>query len=125
MTKVLIIDDDPLILNVYSKVLSQKNFSPLTAENGKIGLDILTEDTEISKVLLDVYMPEMDAYGFLKAVQGDAVLCERYLEIYIVTSGEKEEILQCFFEEKIDMKYIRNILKKPVDLQMLTAALQL
>lgn len=123
--KVLIIDDDPLILSVYGRTLSQKNFTALTAANGKLGLDILTADTEISKILLDVYMPEMDAYGFMKAIQSDSVLSERYFEIYIVTSGEKEDILKRFFEDNIDMKYIRNILKKPVDLQMLTAALQL
>ena len=123
--KVLIIDDDPLILSVYSRSLSQKNFTPLTAGNGKIGLDILIKDQEISKVLLDVYMPEMDAYGFMKAIQSDIVLSQRYFEIYIVTSGEKEEILKRFNDDKIDMKYIRNILKKPVDLQLLTAALQL
>ena len=123
--KVLIIDDDQLILSVYSRSLKQKNFTPLTAENGKIGLDMLSSDNEISKVLLDVYMPEMDAYGFMKAIQSDAALAERYFEIYIVTSGEKEDILNRFYEDKIDMKYIRNILKKPVDLQMLIAALQL
>ncbi len=123
--KVLIIDDDPLILSVYSRTLSQKNFTTLTAANGKLGLDVLTADEEISKILLDVYMPEMDAYGFMQAIQSDSVLSERYFEIYIVTSGEKEDILKRFFEDNIDMKYIRNILKKPVDLQMLTAALQL
>lgn len=123
--KVLIIDDDPVILSVYSRTLGQRNFTPLQAENGKIGLEVLMNDAEITKVLLDVYMPEMDAYGFLKAIQNDTTLSERYFEIYIVTSGEKEEILKRFNDDSIDMKYIRNILKKPVDLQMLIAALQL
>lgn len=123
--KVLIIDDDPVILSVYGRNLRQKNFVTFQAHNGAVGLDVLRKDREISKILLDVYMPEMDAFGFMKAVQEDDELSTRYLEIYIVTSGEKEEILTRFSEDRIDMKYIRNILKKPVDLQMLIAALQL
>lgn len=123
--KVLIIDDDPVILSVYSRNLKQKNFTTFQALNGALGLDVLRSDEEISKILLDVYMPEMDAFGFMKTVQEDEVLSKRYLEIYIVTSGEKEDILKRFSEDSIDMKYIRNILKKPVDLQMLTTALQL
>ena len=57
----LIIDDDQLILHAYSHYFTHKRYTVFKAENGKIGLEILAQNPEIKKVVLDAYMPEMDA----------------------------------------------------------------
>lgn len=61
MKKVLIIDDDPVLLNLVDRVLSQQGFEVLKASDGQEGLRLLfAERPDI--VLLDVVMPKMDGW---------------------------------------------------------------
>jgi CheY-like chemotaxis protein/signal transduction histidine kinase/CHASE3 domain sensor protein len=67
--KVLIVDDD--IRNIYSltNVLEEEGLNCLTAENGKIAVQMLKEQQGIDIVLMDVMMPEMDGYDATKEIR--------------------------------------------------------
>jgi two-component system cell cycle sensor histidine kinase/response regulator CckA len=57
--KVLVIDDEPFILEYVRKVLHQIGYTTLTAESGDQGLAMFEERrTEIDLVLTDIVMPD-------------------------------------------------------------------
>jgi len=65
---ILCIDDSKLNRTFISKVLSDLNITIAEAENGIKGLELLdTKDFDL--ILLDIVMPEMDGFGFLKEYQ--------------------------------------------------------
>ncbi|MFZ9847027.1 MAG: response regulator transcription factor [Flavobacteriales bacterium] len=57
--KILIVDDDRDILEFLSYNLKKEGFEVFKAENGKIGLEVATQEIP-DLILLDVMMPEMD-----------------------------------------------------------------
>lgn len=53
-----------------SDTLKQHNFSIITADNGKDGLDLaLKEHPDL--ILLDIFMPKMDGLSMLESLRGD------------------------------------------------------
>jgi len=65
--KVLIIEDQPINRSILKGILS-KDYEPLEAANGKEGLKRLAENPDTAAILLDIVMPVMDGYAFLKAL---------------------------------------------------------
>ena len=59
--KVLIIDDNPVFLNLVEQVLTQKGYEALKASSGQEGLRLMF-DQRPDLVLLDVVMPRMDGW---------------------------------------------------------------
>ncbi len=66
--RVLIIDDDPFIRELYEEVLVDAGFAVTTAENGEIGLEQLRKGG-FAVILLDVMMPKLDGLGVLSKLQ--------------------------------------------------------
>ncbi|MFZ6012367.1 MAG: response regulator, partial [Bacteroidota bacterium] len=66
---VLIVDDD--IRNIYSltNALEEEGMNCLVAENGKIALKVLEENSQVDIVLMDVMMPEMDGYEATREIR--------------------------------------------------------
>ncbi|MEV8569187.1 HAMP domain-containing protein [Streptomyces sp. NPDC051322] len=67
--KVLIVDDD--IRNVFAltSVLEQHGLSVLYAENGREGIEVLEQHDDLTLVLMDIMMPEMDGYATTTAIR--------------------------------------------------------
>jgi HAMP domain-containing protein/signal transduction histidine kinase len=67
--KVLIVDDD--IRNVFAltSVLEQYGLTVLYAENGREGIEVLEQHEDVSLVLMDIMMPEMDGYATTEAIR--------------------------------------------------------
>lgn len=62
--RILIIDDDTYIRELYEEVLKGEGFDVVTAKNGEEGLAyLLTGGNDV--VLLDVMMPKLDGIGVL------------------------------------------------------------
>jgi CheY-like chemotaxis protein len=60
---VLVVDDDARNLFALSGVLELHGFHVLHADNGRKGIEMLLAHPDISLVLMDVMMPEMDGYA--------------------------------------------------------------
>ena len=61
---VLVVDDDPDILQTLGLCLSSEGYRVLMAANGKEALDILERERP-SVILLDLMMPVMDGWQFV------------------------------------------------------------
>ncbi len=85
--RVLVIDDERIILELTSMILRSKGYEVLTAESGRLGLEIVERDAP-SLVLLDYMMPGMDGMTALRQIR------ERFPETYVVmfTGKGSEEI---------------------------------
>jgi PAS domain S-box-containing protein len=66
--KVLVVDDDDHALQIVSDILSASGYSPLVAQNGRLALRILSQ-TQVSAVILDLMMPEMDGFELLQQMK--------------------------------------------------------
>lgn len=64
---VLIVDDDPITLDSIAYKMRVANYDVLTASDGKQAIEILKRRRDICCILTDIYMPEVDGYGVLRA----------------------------------------------------------
>jgi CheY-like chemotaxis protein len=67
-SSVLVVDDEPIVLQVFSRVLSEKGLSTRTASNAEEALKLL-EEGGIACVLADKNMPGMDGIEMLRRVR--------------------------------------------------------
>ena len=68
MDRVLIIDDDPKLIELLQEFLGGRGLFVVTAENGIAGLERL-QSKDIDVVVLDVMMPMMDGFTVLQAIR--------------------------------------------------------
>ena len=67
-TKILVVDDDPAILNILLFNLKNEGYETLSAEDGEQGLHLaLTENPDL--VLLDMMMPKMNGFDVCKKIR--------------------------------------------------------
>lgn len=67
--KVLIVDDDDVILTVSYEILKRNNFTPTTAEGGAEAIEILKNEPGFDVILMDIYMPDMDGLTTSKLIR--------------------------------------------------------
>ncbi|MGL4501091.1 MAG: hybrid sensor histidine kinase/response regulator [Planktothrix sp.] len=68
MTRILVIENEEFIRESILELLEIEEFETLSAENGRIGLEI-AQKSNPDLILCDVVMPEMDGHGVLKALR--------------------------------------------------------
>src|SRR5215210_2345440 len=68
--KVLVIDDEPGIIEIVEANLEGDGFEVISAANGKEGLEKIKSDSP-DLVVLDVMMPEMDGWEVLRRIEQD------------------------------------------------------
>jgi CheY-like chemotaxis protein len=109
---ILVVDDDPNILDVVSELLDMEGYQVTTAANGAEALARLSETTP-SLVLLDMRMPVLDGWGFIRAVR------ERGLSPVVVVMTAAADARRWASEIGA-----QGVLAKPFDLDELIAAVQ-
>jgi DNA-binding response OmpR family regulator len=62
---VLVVDDEERLVALLKAYLTQEGFRVVTAENGRVGL-IQARHENPDIIILDIMMPEMDGYEFLR-----------------------------------------------------------
>lgn len=73
MTRLLLIDDDPMITEPLARQLGLAGYEVLVAHDGRSGLDLaLTQKPEL--VVLDVMMPEMDGWEVCQKLRQKSVV---------------------------------------------------
>lgn len=68
MAKILIVDDDQLLVRMYQKKLENDGYIVVTAQDGKDALEKLAEFIP-DLILLDIMMPELNGLELLKKLK--------------------------------------------------------
>lgn len=68
--RVLVVDDDPQVLDVIQQVLTESEFKVEYAEDGLVGLKAVEKDPP-DIILLDIIMPRMDGFGFIDKLRSN------------------------------------------------------
>ena len=65
LKKILIIEDEPNIADIYQTVFSKKGYNALIAEDGKKGYDMANSEKP-EAILLDILLPKVNGFELLK-----------------------------------------------------------
>jgi DNA-binding response OmpR family regulator len=68
--KVLIVEDDEMISNMYKTKLESEGFTVVAALNGADGLNLARQEN-VDIVLLDVILPQLDGFSVLKEIKSN------------------------------------------------------
>lgn len=89
--KILIVDDDNFLLDMYALKFSQNNFSVYTAANGVQALEKLKEGLDPDIILSDIMMPEMDGFEMLEKINSDK-LAVNSLKVVLTNKNQQSDI---------------------------------
>ena len=113
---ILVVEDDPDI-NAYLQKELKPNFRILAAGNGAAAVDILAKEN-VSLVISDVMMPEMNGYELCKRIKSDiafshipvillTALSDDKQRMYGIASGADEFIQKPFHIEELKLRIVR------------------
>ena len=66
MPTILVVEDEPAVLDVVSRVLARKGYEVFTAADGLTALEV-AEQSQPDLILLNIYLPVMDGRRFVQA----------------------------------------------------------
>jgi CheY-like chemotaxis protein len=115
--KVLVVDDDARNIFALTTILENQEMNVMSATNGRQAIDIIKSTPDLSMVLMDIMMPEMDGYQTMREIRGDQRF--KTLPILALTAkamkGDREKCLQAGASDYI---------AKPVDTDQLLSLLR-
>lgn len=88
--KILIIDDDPFIADMYVLKFKSGGFEAEAANDGKTGIVRATK-MKPDAILLDVVMPGIDGFEVLQKLRSDTSLGRPKI-IFLTNFGQREDI---------------------------------
>ena len=111
---ILVIDDDPLVHDLMTRVLGKEGFRVVCAASGKEGL-ALAKSLRPVAITLDVVMPGMDGWAVLTALKGDPDLAET--PVVIVTMTDDRQMGYAlgaadYLNKPVDPVRLTNILRR-------------
>lgn len=68
MNQLLVIEDEPNLLKLYQRVLTDHHFQVITAENGQQALEKL-ETNHVDLIITDLMMPTLDGFTFTQLLR--------------------------------------------------------
>ncbi len=94
--KVLVVDDDIRNIFALNSLLERHNMQVITATNGQEAINLVESTEDLSLVLMDVMMPEMDGYETMRRIRNNHQF--RMLPIIALTAkamkGDREKCLE-------------------------------
>jgi CheY-like chemotaxis protein len=115
--KVLIVDDDVRNVFALTSVFERRGMEVLFAENGRDGIRALRDNPDVSLVLMDIMMPEMDGYEATRAVR-EMPEFERLPIVALTAKAMKGD------REKSIASGASDYITKPVDIDQLLSLMR-
>jgi CheY-like chemotaxis protein len=113
---ILVVDDQPEIRTMFTVLLEDDGYSVATAANGREALDYLRRSAELpSLILLDIAMPVMTGWDFLREQQSDAALAT--IPVILMTA-------RGHFDNQGRDIYATEYIHKPTELETLLATVR-
>jgi CheY-like chemotaxis protein len=114
---VLIVDDDARNIFALTSLLENHEMNVLTATNGRQAIELIEQTPDLSVLLMDIMMPEMDGYQTMREIRKNASY--RMLPILALTAkamkGDREKCLEAGASDYI---------AKPVNTEQLLSLLR-
>lgn len=112
--KILVVDDDPDILEAIRAVLEAHSHVVVTARDGEEGLDKLKEERP-DLMILDLLMPRMDGFAVLKELQDPRRSKYSNIPILILTSVREDASRRRYeLETGLELN-VDDYVEKPID----------
>lgn len=90
MKQILLVEDDPFLVDIYTTKLQEAGFEVDSALDGQKCLDILKEKTP-DLLLLDIVLPHTDGWEVLRKIKSDDKF--KGLKVIILSNlGQKKEV---------------------------------
>jgi len=93
--KVLVVDDDARNIFALTSLLENQDMEVISATNGRQAIELIQKSSDLSLVLMDIMMPEMDGYETVREIRKAPEL--RTLPILALTAkamkGDREKCL--------------------------------
>jgi len=115
---VLVVDDDVRNIFALSSVLERRGMRVLTASTGSEAIELLERTNDLSIVLMDIMMPEMDGYQTMRRIRENPSL-QRLPIVALTAKAMKGDREKCFEAGASDY------LAKPVNTDQLLSALRM
>ena len=112
--RILIVEDEPRMLELLSKGLYEYGFTVMTAADGERGLEIATVH-EFDSIVLDIGLPRMDGYALMKELRARS----QATPVLMLTARDTEDDIIRGFDVGAD-----DYLTKPFSFPELVARLQ-
>ncbi|OIO31672.1 MAG: hypothetical protein COS28_02985 [Nitrospirae bacterium CG02_land_8_20_14_3_00_44_33] len=125
--KILIIDDEPAVIDAVSENLKAEGYEILSAKNGKEGLELFHKKKPVITIL-DLKMPVMDGIEFMERIKLSASdLCS----VIVMTGyGNDEDMKRCFelgagafLRKPVNFYELKGIIKNCIELKQAQWAL--
>ncbi len=69
MPTILIVEDEPMISDIYQKKFQNQGFDVLTAVSGEQALETIKKQKKVDVVLLDLLIPKMDGFEVIRSLR--------------------------------------------------------
>ncbi len=89
--KILIVEDEPVFLDVLTEKFKNLNFDVVTASNGKEGLQIAERDHP-DAIVTDLTMPIMDGVEFIRNLRAKDSWGKKVFVIILSNRGDMDSI---------------------------------
>lgn len=90
MSKAMVVDDSKAIRTILSRTLVNAGYEVFQAANGREALSLLPQAGNVSLILVDWNMPQMNGLEFVKEVRSDP----RYASVLLMMVTTETEIDQ-------------------------------
>ncbi|MFY9398138.1 MAG: sigma-54 dependent transcriptional regulator [Desulfomonilia bacterium] len=119
--RILVVDDDESIRKYIAKLLTQAGYEVATASNGKDALAELRTGPEVSLVILDILMPDMDGLETLSEIRKLtntlpvlmlSALGQTNIIVKAMKAGATDYLVKPFEEEELELAITKSLEKK-------------
>ena len=110
---ILLVDDDPLVLNILHYILENEHYKVLDAQNGQDGLQ-LAQKEQPNLILLDINLPDISGFNVCNQLKQHKKT-KRIPIIFLTATGAETNEYRGFAEGAVDF------LRKPVNKTQLCA----
>ncbi len=118
MTKILIIEDDDNVRELYEILLKSKGYEVVSASGGREGISLYDPD-QIDLVLTDIFMEDKDGYEVIRELRRDfydvkiiAITGAGFIDSRCALEMAKSYGAQAALEKPIDWKVMNETIKE-------------
>jgi DNA-binding response OmpR family regulator len=107
--RVLVVDDEPAIRALVTKIVERAGFAVESARDGAEAISKLDEQS-YGVIVLDLMMPNIDGYGLIEYIKQRG---GQHPAIIVVSAGDSASL------RRLDGSMVHSIVRKPFDIDVL------